>query len=625
MDLNNSQEHEYVDLGLPSGTLWATCNVGASNPEDYGDHFAWGETKTKSVYDWDTYKHAKGFDKLTKYCDKSKDGYKGFADTLTELQPIDDPAMANWGNGWYTPKKEQWDELMAHTNREWTTRNGVEGWLFTSRRNGKSLFLPAAGYRGNSSLNDAGSHGYYWSSSLYTDSPSGAWFFYFNFNSGCHDMDYYGRIFGRSVRPVRSAQLDMNCCPEQEFVDLGLPSGTLWATCNVGASKPEDYGDYFAWGETKKKDVYDWDTYKHAKGAIDKLYCDESDYGYIATEDKWSVIRRFTKYCNDSDYGYNGFADTLTELQPIDDPATANWGNGWHTPKKEQWDELMAHTNREWATRNGVKGWLFISRRNGKRLFLPAAGSRWDDESGGAGGAGLYWSSSLDTSYPDIVWGFFFDSLSADVYFGYDRYNGRSVRAVRTAQLDMNCCPEHEHVDLGLPSGTLWATCNVGANKPEDNCCPKHEYVDLGLPSGTLWATCNVGANKPEDNGDYFAWDECKTAAANWGNGWDMPSKEQWEELKENTKSIWTTRNGVNGRLFTASNGNNLFLPAVGYRWFGGLGDAGRHGHYWSSSVRTFSPYRAWCFNFNSGYAYVYDRRRSRGLSVRAVRSSRQN
>ena len=152
-----------------------------------------------------------------------------------------------------------------------------------------------------------------------------------------------------------------------------------------------------------------------------------------------------------------------------------------------------------------------------------------------------------------------------------------------------------------------------------------HEYVDLGLPSGTLWATYNVGASKPEDNGDYFAWDECKTAVANWGNGWDMPSKEQWEELKENTKSTWTTWYGVNGRLFTANNGNSLFLPAAGYRSSSGLYDAGGYGYFWSSSLDTDYPGSAWNFNFGSGSYYMYYYSRSYGFTVRPVCSSRQN
>ena len=104
--------HEYVDLGLPSGTLWATCNVGASKPEEYGDYFAWGETKPKSDYSWETYKWCKGSSKtMTKYCTNSKYGYNGFTDDLWELLPEDDAATVNWGSGWQTPSLAQLKEL----------------------------------------------------------------------------------------------------------------------------------------------------------------------------------------------------------------------------------------------------------------------------------------------------------------------------------------------------------------------------------------------------------------------------------------------------------------------------------------------------------------------------------
>ena len=145
--------HEWVDLGLPSGTLWATCNVGASKPEGYGSYFAWGETKPQSsnTYNWNTYKYANGTTrddpKLTKYCSQSKYGDNGFTDDLTTLQSGDDPATANWGSGWRTPSKSQWDELKSNTVNQWTTKNGVAGRLFTSKKNGQSVFLPAAGGR----------------------------------------------------------------------------------------------------------------------------------------------------------------------------------------------------------------------------------------------------------------------------------------------------------------------------------------------------------------------------------------------------------------------------------------------------------------------------------------------
>ena len=199
--------HTWVDLGLPSGTLWATCNVGATTPEDYGDYFAWGETQPKDYYEWSTYQYCNGSDNtLTKYCNNSSNGYNGFIDNLTTLLPEDDAATANWGSGWRMPTKEEWQELFQNTTHTWTTQNGVNGRLFTAS-NGNSLFLPAAGGRYDGSLNNVGNYGYYWSSSLRADDPYDAWYFYFN-------SDYYGmsgwyrygdRYHGHSVRPVRSA------------------------------------------------------------------------------------------------------------------------------------------------------------------------------------------------------------------------------------------------------------------------------------------------------------------------------------------------------------------------------------------------------------------------------------
>ena len=195
-----NDEHVYVDLGLPSGLLWATCNVGADAPEDYGDYFAWGETQPKDYYDWSTYQYCMGSDNtLTKYCNNSGYGYNGFTDNLTTLLPEDDAATANWGSDWRMPTKEEWQELYNNTTCTWTTQNGVNGRLFTAS-NGNSLFLPAAGYRYNSNLDSAGSYGYYWSRSLYTGYPSDAW--YLDFDSGYTGVYGSSRYYGFSVRPV---------------------------------------------------------------------------------------------------------------------------------------------------------------------------------------------------------------------------------------------------------------------------------------------------------------------------------------------------------------------------------------------------------------------------------------
>lgn len=196
--------HTYVNLGLPSGTFWATCNVGASSPEEYGDYYAWGETTTKDTYNWSTYNYCNGsHDSLIKYCDYSGYGYNGFVDNLTVLEAGDDAATANWGSAWCMPTKAQWEELLDNTTVTWTTQNGVNGMLF-SANNGRSLFVPAAGYRSGSSLDYAGNTGGYWSSSLYAGTPSNAWSL--DFFSSYHGMNNGSRTNGRSVRAVRSAQ-----------------------------------------------------------------------------------------------------------------------------------------------------------------------------------------------------------------------------------------------------------------------------------------------------------------------------------------------------------------------------------------------------------------------------------
>jgi hypothetical protein len=192
--------HEYVDLGL--SVKWATCNVGANKPEDYGDYLAWGETKPKSTYSWRTYKWSNGDgDDLTKYCTNKKFGYKRFVDDKITLLLSDDAALVNWGGSWRMPTTKEQRELINNCTWTWTTQNGVKGYKVTSKSNGNSIFLPATSCRYGSSLyNSAGSYGYYWSSSLYTDGQNEAFSLYFNSS----DVDWGGsyRSVGLSVRPV---------------------------------------------------------------------------------------------------------------------------------------------------------------------------------------------------------------------------------------------------------------------------------------------------------------------------------------------------------------------------------------------------------------------------------------
>ena len=167
--LREKVEPEYVDLGL--SVKWATFNLGASAPEEYGDYFAWGETEPKAKYGWAQYKWGNGENKaLTKYCNKAAYGEDGFTDNLTQLLPEDDAAHVNWGGNWRMPTAAEFDELINSCTIEKSTVNGVNGYLLTSKINGNSIFLPIAGYYNFDLSSDqhqgSGTILYYWSADM---------------------------------------------------------------------------------------------------------------------------------------------------------------------------------------------------------------------------------------------------------------------------------------------------------------------------------------------------------------------------------------------------------------------------------------------------------------------------
>ena len=137
---------------------------------------------------------------MTKYCYNSSKGYNGFTDNKTTLELSDDAARANWGGTWRMPTKAEQAELKNNCTWTWTTQNGVDGYKVTSKTNGNSIFLPAAGFRDGTSVYNVGSYGYYWSSSLYESNPSLAYLLYFY--SGNVDWSYRNRYNGRTVRAV---------------------------------------------------------------------------------------------------------------------------------------------------------------------------------------------------------------------------------------------------------------------------------------------------------------------------------------------------------------------------------------------------------------------------------------
>ena len=181
--------HEYVDLGL--SVKWATCNVGANSPEEYGNYYACGETTTKDTYGYDNCP--------TCGLSTSELQSQGYIDNNGNLTAQYDAATANWGGDWRMPTFDELNELRTQCTWTWTTQKGVNGYKVTGP-SGASIFLPAAGYRGGSSLYDAGSDGGYWSSTPYGSNSYDA--YYLDFNSSFQGMNSYYRSGGQSVRPV---------------------------------------------------------------------------------------------------------------------------------------------------------------------------------------------------------------------------------------------------------------------------------------------------------------------------------------------------------------------------------------------------------------------------------------
>lgn len=193
----SSNSVEAVDLGL--SVKWANMNVGATKDSDFGTYYAWGETKPKSYYSWDTYTLGRGDTKfLVKY---------NFNDKKTQLVPADDAARANWGGEWRMPTVEEFDELVNPDNCEWewTNKDGVNGYKVTGKKTGNSIFLPITGFRFYEGVQFRAIKGIYWSSTLYTGNPNKAWCLMFDFS----DVNVHfgnlssNRFSGRCIRAVR--------------------------------------------------------------------------------------------------------------------------------------------------------------------------------------------------------------------------------------------------------------------------------------------------------------------------------------------------------------------------------------------------------------------------------------
>ena len=499
-DNSNTGKMNAVDLGL--SVKWASCNVGAESPEDYGGYYAWGETDEKDYYGWGTYKWCNGGGySMTKYC---ADSNCGEIDNNRTIDLSDDVAHVKWGGKWRMPTLDELKELKENCDWEWFTLNEINGYRVTGP-NGNSIFLPATGYRSGTDVDDSrGRYGRYWSSTLNSGFSSHA--YYLDFYVGNYSDSNISRYFGFSVRSVWDEKIrdntsvitvatkdvtgithggaklsgtvngssqslpcgfiygttstlsstsglrknitsnggysisvtelkentiyyyrayaivdgvykygevksfttkeaeDNSNTDKKEAVDLGL--SVKWASCNVGAKSPEDYGGYYAWGEIEGKDFYNWYTYK---------WCNDS-------------YNSLTKYCIDSELGK---VDKKKTLDLSDDVAHMKWGGKWRIPTSEELRELVDNCNWERARVNGVYGYRVIGP-NGNSIFLPAAGYCFDAIDYYRGSFGYYWSATLGSVgiYGSDVAYYLQFYNDCDVYKSGNRSLGYTIRPV---------------------------------------------------------------------------------------------------------------------------------------------------------------------------------------------------
>jgi uncharacterized protein (TIGR02145 family) len=473
-----------------------------------------------------------------------------------------------------------------------------------------------------------------------------------------------------SSKNASNRDVDLTYIPM--YVEMG--PDIVWGTMNLGASSPEEVGDYLAWGETAPKASYGWNNYRF--GSQNAL----------------------TKYVTDNAYG--SVVDHRTALLPEDDAASLRLGQGWRIPTSQEWMWLSNNCTWTETTQNGVAGYLVTSKVSGyagNSIFLPKGGYYSSNSILHAGEYGYYWSSTLQSDNSNYAQNCDYGVMSEP------RYEGQPVRPVRMPRVlpgSMELAEEAITVGMDLshnlsvsfqPSNTtdqsvVWTSANpaiatvngygvvtgvspgttqivataLDSSLPSVSCTVTviQSYVDMG--GGYEWALYNVGANAPEEAGQYFAWAETTSrniaqrpfdwnhymfgregnlyayndrdglvtlqsrydAASTWWKGrWRTPTLEDWQWLKAHSTSAVVTVNGVRGRRITSSiTGNSIFLPFSGTFIGSDVEGAGNYGRFWSSSLASDKNYAyaaevdANAFQTGSSVLRPY------GLPIRAVR-----
>ncbi|MBR4583614.1 MAG: hypothetical protein IKO34_07375 [Bacteroidales bacterium] len=614
--------HDWVDLGLLSGTKWSTCNMGASTPTDYGSYYAWGEINTKAKYISSNY---------------------SYTNNPTTLPSSADAATANWGSRWRMPTKAEFEELINNCTVTWTTQNGVSGRLFTGP-NGNSIFLSAAGCRSNI-LQYNGTYGLYWSSSLYSNTSDA---YHINFTSSSCRIDHSERSIGLSVRPV---------IPIDIVVTTGSASNINSTYANLSGSITYNDGAIitdcgFCYGTNSNnltQIVRSNNCTTNFIANITGIRASTTYYyrAYVTTEEgtAYGEVMSFRTAEATIPTVITGASSDITQTSAIIRGNVTSDGGATVTRRGFYWGTSASSFSNMRTIGSGVGSFdLNITGLTGNTTYYYKA---YATNSKGTAYGEVLSFTTMAATIPTVTTGTA-NRISAEraTINGNVTSNGGETLTecgfiYGTSANDMSqsvLARDGINVNLtanitGLAPTTTYyykayATNSVGTAYGEvrsftteatTGSSNGHDWVDLGLPSGYRWATCNIGANSPEEYGDYFAWGETETkdvfewntykyydtesssltkyktvsggqlldamddaATVNWGNSWEMPSRSIVLELINNCTYEWTNQNGVDGGLFTGPNGNSIFLPAAGYRHTSYYSS---HNYYWSKTL----------------------------------------
>ena len=540
---------EAVDLGVPSGLKWASWNVGAKTPEDYGDYFAWGEIEPKSKYDWSTYKYELGNDYVGPFSKYVINSRYGTVDNKNVLDSEDDAARANWGSNWCMPTYAEWKELRDNCIWTWTTQYGVKGQLVTGP-NGNSIFLPAAGYLYSTSLSEVGSSGYYWSSSLYAGYQS--WCYAFGANS--KGMSYKGRSIGFSIRAVYS---DRTFPVHPESVTLNKAMISLFAGQTEQLTAiilPENAADKTVTWSSDRKEVATVDN----NGIVTAIAAGTAVITIQTTDGNLSASCQVVVQANtvetvsgtgSQNYNYLGSANTYSAVLK----GSATVGDGFDL-------DMYFYYSENYNTLDAL-------RMSGTKVFASASQP--------------IFQATVNNLKENTIYYFVACVELKKKGTTYDKIFGE-VKSFTTPEYYLP-----PYVDFGLPSGVKWGVMNLGATNPTES------------GRSVSWGVGNGNGNSNYQTGAILPLEEDK-AHLSLGGYWRTPTREEWVELFECCSCSYSRYHEGGTGLVVSKNGAKIFIPLNDY-W-----TATCCTPYWSGSSGGYLVATAYALSGNSEHFKTY-------------------